>query len=105
PGYVSPRTCKAFHISGCDRIDRAYHHNGSRFCRFFCSSDYDITSPENDVDFLLNELLHERRHSIQPALCIATFNQDIFFIHVTEISQPLTEGLEQWRRSFSGARG
>src|SRR6188474_3040888 len=97
--------CKTFHISGDYRINGGDHHNWSSFCSFFCSPDYDIISSENDVDFLLNEFLYERSHSIQPALRIATFNEDILFIHVTEISQPLSECVEQWRRSFSGARG
>ena len=88
PSNIPAWTREALHISSGNRIDGAYHHNGDRFCRFFSGPDHHIIHRHNDIDFLLNKLIHKRGHPIQPALRIAAFDQDVFAVHVTEIAQP-----------------
>ena len=54
-----------------------------------------LLTADDDIDFLLHELVHERGHPIQSALPIAAFDQDVFALHVTEIAQSLLECVER----------
>src|SRR3990167_3980130 len=95
PSNISTWTCEALHISSGDRIDGAYHNNGDRIGCFFSGTDHHIINGHNDINFLLDKLVHESGNPIQPALCIAAFDQHVFALNVAEIAQPLPEYAKQ----------
>ena len=86
---------EALHISRGDRINSTQHNNWDSFGRFFGGPDHHVINCQNDIDFLLYKLIHKPRHPIQPALCIAAFDQDVFLLHVTKIAQAQPECVEQ----------
>jgi hypothetical protein len=102
PGNISTWTCEVFHITRGDRIDRTQHNNRDCFGRFFSRTNHDVISGEDHVDFLLYELVYERRQPIQSSLRKPVFDHDGFAFYITEIAQLLLECVKHGRVASCG---
>ena len=72
-------------------IDR--HDDGNRLGGLLGGADRRVVTSDNDIDLELHQFGYQARETFGLSFRVAKFDQDVFSLHIAEISQPLAKRL------------
>ena len=93
-GKIASGSRKAGHMSATNRVGMGCEYDRYDRCRSLGSLSVDRSGSDDYVDVHAHEIVGKLRQALEPPLCPAEFDCDVFTFDPTQVTEPLTKGSE-----------